>query len=96
MSDKIALLIEASEARGRIATLEAENAELRAAMESLFPNDEGYTEAFDELVKRGLIVRVPSDEAYRDEWGDEEWMYAWRWRALEGPQPDTRTREEER
>ena len=54
---------------------------LRAAMESLFPTEEGFTEAFDELARRGLIVPVPADDAFREEW-DSETMYVWRWSPL--------------
>lgn len=67
-----------------VRSLEAEVERLRAALESLFPVDEGYTEAFDELLERGLLTAVPSDQAFRDEWGDIDLMYVWTWRALEG------------
>lgn len=60
-------------------TLSGDVAQLRAAIESLFPAAEGYTEAFDELVERGLLVEVPADEEYRDQW-ESETMWVWRWR----------------
>ena len=55
-------------------------AELERAMECLFPASEGFTEAFDALIALGLLVEVPADDAFRDEWGDET-MYVWRWKA---------------
>ena len=58
-----------------------EVAKLRAALERLFPVDEGYTEAFDDLEAMGLLVEVPADEAFREEW-DADTMYVWAWSAL--------------
>ena len=56
---------------------------LRTALEALFPAEEGFTEAFDDLVSFGLLVEVPADDAYREEW-DAETMYVWAWSELAG------------
>ena len=58
---------------------ETEVERLREALEKLFPVAEGFTEAFDDLERMGLIVEVPADEAFRDEW-DADTMYVWAWR----------------
>ena len=59
-----------------------EVARMRKALEDIFPADDGFTEAFDDLVRHGLLVEVPSDDAYRDQWGDEDTMYVWAWSSL--------------
>ena len=51
---------------------------LRAAMEELFPPEEGYTEAFDTLVEKGLLVEVPASDEFREEW-ESDTMYVWAW-----------------
>jgi len=61
--------------------MEAENERLRKAMELLFPVSEGFGEEFDTLKELGLIVMVPADEVYREEWGDDT-MYVWAWHPL--------------
>jgi len=61
--------------------VEAENDRLRKAMERLFPVSEGFGEEFDTLKELGLIVMVPADEVYREEWGDDT-MYVWAWHPL--------------
>ena len=55
-----------------------EVARLRLALEELFPVSEGFTEAFDDLERMGLIVEVPADERFREEW-DADTMYVWAW-----------------
>ena len=57
----------------------AEVERLREALETLFPVAEGFTEAFDDLERMGLIVEVPADDAFREEW-DVDTMYVWAWR----------------
>lgn len=54
---------------------------LRRALEELFPVAEGFTEAFDDLERLGLLVEVPADETFREEW-DADTMYVWAWSAL--------------
>ena len=54
---------------------------LRAAMVKLFPAEEGFTEAMDDLIDMGLLVEVPADQQFRDEWGGDT-MYAWAWSKL--------------
>ena len=58
---------------------------LRRALEELFPVSEGFTEAFDDLERMGLLVEVPADETFREEW-DADTMYVWAWSALTGEQ----------
>lgn len=67
----------------RIAALEAERATLREALAWVCPASEGFTEAFDGLVERGLLVEVPADADYRAEW-DADTMHVWAWAALDG------------
>jgi hypothetical protein len=59
-----------------------EVARMREALEDIFPADEGFMGAFDDLVRHGLLVPVPANEAYRDQWGDEDTMYVWAWSPL--------------
>jgi hypothetical protein len=54
---------------------------LREVLMHLCPAEEGFTEAFDYLIERGLLVEVPADEAYREEW-DSDTMHVWRWSPL--------------
>lgn len=61
------------------AALLEELATLRGVLESEFPAEEGFGEAFDALVEAGLLVEVPADEEYRDQW-ESETMWVWRWR----------------
>lgn len=58
---------------------------LRASLEWAFPAQEGFTEAFDGLVERGLLIEVPADDEYRAEW-DSDTMHTWSWRT---PPPET-------
>lgn len=61
-----------------------------AALEHICPASEGFTEAFDYLHEHGLLVEVPADEAFREEWGVETPMYVWRWsRAALAARKDT-------
>jgi len=73
-----------------IRRLSASEAALRAALEWAFPASEGFTEAFDGLVERGLLVEVPASEEYRAEW-DADTMFVWAWRgaALRGGDEQT-------
>lgn len=58
-------------------------ARLKTVMEELFPPHEGFTEAFDTLRSHRLILQVPADQAFKDEWGeDEEHMWVWAWHHL--------------
>lgn len=60
------------------------------ALEHICPASEGFTEAFDYLHEHGLLVEVPADEAFREEWGVETPMYVWRWsRAALAARKDT-------
>lgn len=69
------------EAADTLARLTRERDEARAALEKLFPVEEGFTDAFDGLEAAGLLVAVPADEAFRDEWDADE-MYVWAWSPL--------------
>ena len=60
-----------------------ERDKLREAFEELFPVEEGFTEAFDTLERLGMLVEVPADEVFKEEWGDDaDTMYVWAWSAL--------------
>jgi hypothetical protein len=70
------------------AALIRERDELRAALEATCPADEGFTEAFDDLFARGLIVEVEPTPEFLSEWGEGQIAYQWRWRAGEAGGPD--------
>jgi hypothetical protein len=60
----------------------AELERLRKAVEIMAPAKDGFGEWFDELVELGVLVEVPSDAAFREEYGeDETTMYVYAWRA---------------
>lgn len=60
--------------------MEEENERLRKALEE---TNDGFGEDFDYFVKVGLLVEVPSNEAFRDEWGDDaDTMWVWAWHPL--------------
>ena len=61
-----------------LGALRAERDRYREALMRLFPVEEGFTEAFDDLIALGLLVEVPADEVFRAEW-DANTMYAWAW-----------------
>jgi hypothetical protein len=64
---------------------------LREGMEKLFPVEDGYTEQMDVLIEAGLLVPVPSDEAYKEEYGEEcTTMYVWAWHPLALLTPTTK------
>ena len=72
--------------KGAIETAEKENAELRDAFEWATRQvwegcdiDGGGFQ--DEMVKRGLLVEVPADDAFIEEF-DAEFMYVLRWSPL--------------
>ena len=74
----------------RIALLEAENTKLREFFEAVFEDAWGLYLADggdlqDTAERLGLIVRVPADERFRDEYDADE-MFVWSWHplALEG------------
>jgi hypothetical protein len=75
----------------RIEELKSEVKRLREGMEKLFPVEDGYTEQMDVLIEAGLLVPVPSDDAFREEWGqDETSMYVWAWHPLALLTPTTK------
>jgi hypothetical protein len=78
---------------GDVQRLVKENARLRSelervhgAFERLFPVEQGYGEAQDDLEEMGFLVPVPADEAFKEEWGeDATTMYVWAWHPLATP-----------
>jgi len=65
--------------------LRVENTKLREFFETVFSDlwdlqGDGF-DLQDTAERLGLIVRVPADEAFRDEWGADE-MYVWIWNPL--------------
>lgn len=66
-----------------IAHIAREIERLRAFLMRICPVEEGFTEHFDDLIDAGLLVEVPSDERYRELWGEnEETMWVWAWSPL--------------
>lgn len=68
-----ALLDELDEAR-------EERDRMRKFLEETRRPTDGFGEEFDRLVALGLLVEVPADDLYREEWGDDEdtmWVWAW-------------------
>lgn len=50
------------------------------AFEKLFSVEQGYGEAQDMLEELGLLVSVPADKEFKEEWGeDAQTMYVWEW-----------------
>lgn len=64
-----------------IRTLRERVERMQSALETICPVEDGFTEAFDDLKAAGLIVLVPANEAFRDEFGQDE-MYVWAWSPL--------------
>ena len=60
----------------------AEIQRLHKAIETMCPARDGFGEWFDELIDLGVLVEVPSDAAYREEWGDQDTMYVYAWHPL--------------
>ena len=68
-------------AKSRLAELEMLVARYREALSLVYdPDDDHYTDAFDDLCERGLLVSVRASEGFREEWGEEE-MWVWEWEA---------------
>jgi hypothetical protein len=66
-----------------LAFRDAEIASLRKALEAVYSAEDGFwgfPEEFDNLVRLGLLVPVPADEAYREEY-ENDTMYVWAWHA---------------
>ncbi len=80
-SDETAVPLYTLEAAREGYVRESEVTAFRRAMEELFPVSEGFTEAFDDLERMGLLVEVPADELFREEW-DADTMYVWAWSDL--------------
>ena len=78
------------DAIAEIERLEAENAKLREFFEVVFKDlwdlhDPDGGDLQDTAERLGLIVRVPADEQFKDEYdGDEMFVWSWHPLALEG------------
>lgn len=57
----------------------AEIERLRRAVVLMCPARDGFNEHFEALRSLGIIVKIPSDAAFREEWGDEPFMYVFAW-----------------
>ena len=78
--DRGYLLAERDRLLALVAARDAEIKRLRTFIESEHPPVYGYGESFDLLKQMGIVVEVPSDDVFREEWGEDAlcmWVFAW-------------------
>ena len=69
---------ELEELENELATLRKENQAARKALEIICPAEDGFTENFDLLADMGILVEVPADEVFKEEWASDT-MWVWKW-----------------